>query len=232
MSARAAGALAPGSLEACEARTQLRCFGCSSLCGSGERQAPIFDASVPVGRQAGDVRPRISCQHQAHGGYKSWRELAPPQHDVDERAADATIAVGERMDGLKLCMCDRSLDERGHVAPVEECGKVFHEIWDVLSGWRHEIRLPWVESVPANPVLTVAELARHAGGRGREHQHAMDREHVGDPQRLRQMTKPHGLFHRGHVPEHRTSCLVPAALTRCLCLRQAPLRELESFDTR
>src|SRR6266446_2500293 len=181
MSARTASALAPGSLEASETRTQLRRFGCSSLRGTGERQAPVFDASTPVGRQASDVRPRISCQHEAHRRDESGRELAPPQHNVDERAADATISIGERMDGLKLRMCDRSLDEHGHVAPVEECGKVFHEIWDVLRRWRHEIRLPWVEPVTANPVLTVAELARDAGGRGREHQHAMDRRSLVQP---------------------------------------------------
>jgi len=104
MSARAAGALAPGSLEASETRTQLRCFACSSLRGSGEGQGPVFDASVPIGPQASNVRPRISCQHQAHRGDESGRELAPPQYDVDERAADATIAVGEWMDGLELRM--------------------------------------------------------------------------------------------------------------------------------
>src|SRR5436309_3047534 len=83
--------------------------------GSGEGQGPVFDASVPIGPQASNVRPRISCQHQAHRGDESGRELAPPQYDVDERAADATIAGGEWMDGLELRMRDRSLDERGHV---------------------------------------------------------------------------------------------------------------------
>ena len=105
MSARAAGALAPGSLEASETRTQLRCFACSSLRGSGEGQGPVFDASVPIGPQASNVRPRISCQHQAHRGDESGRELAPPQYDVDERAADAPLPQSANGWMVSNCAC-------------------------------------------------------------------------------------------------------------------------------
>src|SRR5207249_7459990 len=90
-----------------------------------------------------------------HRGDESGRELAPPQYDVDERAADAPLPSANGW-MVSNCACA--------IAAWTSAGMSLR--------WRHEIRLPWIEPVTSDPVLKVAELARDGGGRGREHQHA------------------------------------------------------------
>ena len=72
-----------------------------------------IEVAIPVGDQCG-----------GEGDDDLGRDSAAPHDGVDQRSADAPVAVGERVDGLELGMCDRRLDEGWHVVAVGERDQV------------------------------------------------------------------------------------------------------------
>src|SRR5207237_33670 len=75
----------------------------------GEDGAPLRYAVLAERRQPADVRSCIRGEHEAHRGDVTQREFAPAEDDMDQRAPDPAVAVGEGMDGLELCVRDGSL---------------------------------------------------------------------------------------------------------------------------
>src|SRR5436190_14274429 len=77
----------------------------------------------------------------------------------DKQASQAAIAVKERMNGLKLCMCQGSFNEHGNLEPVGvqkrfEVAEAFNQM---INRRGHEHRIAWPGA--SNPVLGAAKFA-------------------------------------------------------------------------
>jgi hypothetical protein len=130
---------------------------------------------------------------------------------VDEGAADATVAVGEGVDGLELRVGDGGVDHGGEVRSVHERDQVAHEVLHPLGRGRDEVGAAGVERVAADPVLAVAEFAGDLGRGRREHQAAVDVEDVLQPEWLRRGAEGDRVLHRGDVAEDGPGGLVPGS---------------------
>ena len=85
------------------------------------------------------------------------------QHESDQEAAQATVAVEEGVNGLELNMRQASLDENGKtvVGGMDEPFQVGHALLDVVGWRRNEGRIAGTRA--ADPVLGSPEFAGHHG---------------------------------------------------------------------
>jgi len=72
---------------------------------------------------------------------------------VDEGAACAAVAIGERMDGLELGVCDRRLSQWGVVVAVDVVEEIVEETVDVLGRGRDIACATGVVLAASDPVL-------------------------------------------------------------------------------
>ncbi len=79
------------------------------------------------------------------------------QHQRDQQAADAAIAVQERVNRLELIMSDGELDEERHVVVMQEPLEVVERIAHRIGRGRHEYRIH--EVCAADPYWAGAELS-------------------------------------------------------------------------
>lgn len=87
---------------------------------------------------------------------------------MHKRAARTSVAVGERVDCLKLRVCDRRLGERGEVVARHELAEVRHQLRQVtLVGW-HEHRPSWGVVTAADPHLGAPQHTRDLRSRIRK----------------------------------------------------------------
>src|SRR6202040_1936706 len=77
----------------------------------GERAAPVGDSLFAKGCQPTDVAFCVRGEHQADRRHIAQRELPAAEDDMDERAPNPAVSVGEGMDGLELCVSDGSLND-------------------------------------------------------------------------------------------------------------------------
>ena len=164
----------------------------------GERADPLGDASLAERREPLDVGGGAGRQDDADRRDEAGGDAAAPQHDVHEGAADAAVAVDERVDGLELGVGDGRLRHRGQVVAGDEGDEVLEQRPDEVLGRRHEGGVGRVAEPAADPVLL---LAHAAGPRPlvARHEHRVDRQQVGDGHRLGSVPDRDRLLHRGHV---------------------------------
>ena len=117
----------------------------------GVVQEPVVGAPIVLEVQA-EVQKRLP------------EEPGVAQHEGDQEAPQATVAVEERMNGLELDVGQAGLDENGKpvVRVVDEPLQVGHALLDVV-GWRgNEDRVAGTRAT--DPVLGSPEFAGHPGG--------------------------------------------------------------------
>ena len=104
---------------------------------------PIQSATVPLSErnQPFDVGGGAGRQDDADRRNEASGDAAPPQHDVDEGAADAAVAVDERVDGLELRVGHGRLRHRRQVVPRHEGDEVLEQRQDEVLRRRHEGRV-------------------------------------------------------------------------------------------
>ena len=78
------------------------------------------DRPAPVGGQCGEVRSGVGQQPGRHRHGDVAGQAVAAQHRVDQRAAGAAVAVGERVDRLELGVRDRGLGQRLAGRPLHE----------------------------------------------------------------------------------------------------------------
>ncbi len=97
------------------------------------------------------------------------------QQCVDQRPAHPTVAVGERVDRLELCVHHHRLDEDGHVGARHEVAQVVDRVRNPLDRRRDELGLRWTCRVAADPDGFVAPPPGEHGVR-RDQQRPVDIE--------------------------------------------------------
>ena len=83
------------------------------------------------------------------------------EEEGDHEPAKTSVAVEERMDGFKLHMCQRGLQQHGGLFRfvVQEEFKAPHAFHDLFRRRWHEDGVAWPSA--ADPVLAFAEMAGH-----------------------------------------------------------------------
>lgn len=76
-------------------------------------------------------------KHQAHRWNRGLGHAAPPEDGVNQRAAGSSVAIGEWMDGLELCVGQRSLDQGRVLVTVDVGDQVRQEFANSLW-WRRD----------------------------------------------------------------------------------------------
>jgi hypothetical protein len=85
------------------------------------------------------------------------QDAALQQHQWDQQPSQASVAIQERVDGFKLVVGHRELDEQRHSSFVEEGFEVAQRIVHGVNGGRHKRRVGRRGS--ADPILAAAKLA-------------------------------------------------------------------------
>jgi hypothetical protein len=93
---------------------------------------------------------------------------------MDQTASDATIAVTEGVDDLKLGMSDRGLSQHREVLALDELAQVREQGADPLDRGRHKIGVDRGAARPADPVLRGPPLSAAARVRGVLEQEPVD----------------------------------------------------------
>ena len=96
---------------------------------------------------------------------------------MDERTADAPVAVDERVDRLELGVRDGRLGDGRQVVAGHEGDEVLEQRADEVLGRRHEGGVRRVAEPPADPVLLLADAPGPRALVAR-HQRRVDREQV------------------------------------------------------
>ena len=202
----------------------------SAADGSREQVEPLVRAILPKGHQPRDVGARVGCEDEAHRRDVAGCEAATPEDDVNERAPHAAVPVGEGVDGLELGVGNSGLDEGREVFPVHERDEVVHERLH-QTGWRwHEDCPARVEGIPTDPVLARANRSGDLRSGRREHEPAMDRQDVPEPERPGTGAKPNRFLHGGDVSQDRLGRLVARGILIHFRAGQAPLGQDEPLD--
>ena len=149
---------------------------------------------------------------------------------MNEGAADAAVAIGERVDGLELGVGDGRLDDGREVRPVHEGHEIDHQLLDDLGGWRHEVGPARVKGVAADPVLPVPQRPGDLRRGGRQHEHAMQGQDVGQAQGPGARTQRHGRLHGRHVAQDGPGRLVPGGTLFGLGAGEPALGEHQPLD--
>src|SRR5205807_4658017 len=97
--------------------------------------------------QPTDVAPGVRGEHQADRRDVALREPSAAEHDMNERAPDPAVSVGKGMDGLELCVRDRSLHDRRQISAIHENAEIVHQVLNEIGWWRHEVSAAGIESV-------------------------------------------------------------------------------------
>jgi hypothetical protein len=82
---------------------------------------------------------------------------------VNQTATDATVPVGERMNGLKLGVGQRRLQGRGEIFPIHELGKIVEKALGLIRRWRNEVCADRSVMATPDPVLAVPNGAGDLG---------------------------------------------------------------------
>ena len=114
---------------------------------------------VPVGSEPFNVLVAESRQDQADRQYRLGGEPASGEHGVDEGAADASVAVSERMDRFELGVREAGLDNGRVPTSVEVADEVIEQRRNVFRGGGDEVGVQGVVVGAADPVLHGADAA-------------------------------------------------------------------------
>src|SRR5207245_9396614 len=120
------------------------------------------DGSLPGSR--GDV---------TDGGHVRGSQSPPSEDDVEQFSSRSAVSVIERVDGLDLRMCDRSLHEGRKPFVVAKRAQVHEQSLDVLWRWRHEVRATRIVVVAADPALGSPDAAGDVRVWGSSEQHTV-----------------------------------------------------------
>lgn len=139
-----------------------------SVTGHGCRVRDVLHESICVtGAAVGQsvevaacVRKQHRCQRDGH----SSGQPASTQDRADQSAADAAVAVGERVDGLELGVRDRGLSEYGQICSIGEGEQIGHQFVDEFRRRWHVQGVDRGVIAAPDPVLHVADNARIARG--------------------------------------------------------------------
>ena len=103
--------------------------GTRSVCSGGERTQPsartggafgtVRGPDVSIRGETGDVVADPGGEHKTDRRHEARCEAAAAEDDVDERAAGAAVAIGERVDRLELGVGDRGLYEDRVIVAVD-----------------------------------------------------------------------------------------------------------------
>lgn len=88
--------------------------------------------------QALDVTPRPRGEDQGDWDDHPSCQAAPAQHEMDEGAAGAAVAVAEWVDGLELRVGECRLGNRGQIVVVTERDKIGEQLGNELGWGRDE----------------------------------------------------------------------------------------------
>src|SRR5438046_3951010 len=149
------------------------------MCGSdSEYVEPLSAAIFPEQRQPPDVPPLVSREDDADWRHECGGQSPSPEDDLNQCSSRSAVSVVERVDGLELRMCDRSLDEGRKPFVVAKRAQVHEQSLNVLWRWRHEVRATRIVVVAADPALGSPDAAGDVRVRGSSEQHAMDVDDV------------------------------------------------------
>ena len=104
-----------------------------------------------------DIGARPAASTIETGGTNTRGHAATPQDHVDEAAADAAVAVDERVDRLELRVRDRRLGDGRQVVPVHEGEEIGDQRRDLVLAAAARSRRRRVRQAAADPVLLAAE---------------------------------------------------------------------------
>ncbi len=108
---------------------------------------------MSVSSQASHVVVAQGGEHHADRQHCCGRQATPSQNRMDERAPHASVAVSERVDGLKLGMRQAGLDD-GRVATAVHVGdQIRHQRVNVARVGRDEVGVERMMVRAADPVL-------------------------------------------------------------------------------
>ncbi len=93
---------------------------------------PLSEAIFPEQRQPLDVPPLVSCEDDADWRHERGGQSPSPEDDLNQCSSRSAVSVVERVDGLELRMCDRSLDEGRKPFVVAERAQVHEQSLDLL----------------------------------------------------------------------------------------------------
>src|SRR5437667_9642268 len=123
---------------------------CRLVGSDGEDTEPLCEAIFPKQRQALDVPLPISRVDDTDRRYERGGQSPPSEDDLNQCASRSAVSVIERVDGLELRMCDRSLDEGRKPFVVAKRAQVHEQSLDVLRRRRHEVRATRIVVVAAD----------------------------------------------------------------------------------
>jgi len=153
--------------------------------------------------------------------------------DVDQAAAGASVAVGERVDRLEVRMRDRRLQRGREIAAVHERGEVGQEPL-------HLVLRRWDERGATRVVVAAADTVlsgSHDPGDVRVarvlHQHAVHVDKGAHCDGARSRGCGDGVLHRGDVREDRLGAQIAVLIgvSRC-CPGEAAVRHDQPLDAR
>src|SRR6185312_2605875 len=106
---------APGVLHCGDLTGECGRGGRAVACRGDEEVTPAVDAATLIHAESVEVSVAAGGEHDADGRHIPRGQPATDEDDVDEAAAGTAVAVGERVDGLKLSVGDRRLNHCGQV---------------------------------------------------------------------------------------------------------------------
>lgn len=112
-----------------------KCSSPAHACDGDDREEerPLRLVVIAELAKATDVVVAARGKHKTDRRNHRRRESTPPVDDVDQTPTNAAVAVGERMDGLKLRVRDRCQLGGSEVVAVQELDEVGQEAFDVGS---------------------------------------------------------------------------------------------------
>ncbi len=112
----------------------------------------------PVRGKGTEIGVRVTQEPCGYWDGDVTGESPVSEHALQECTTGAAIAVGERVNGLELRVCDRGLSEHRHVGATREGDDVSHQRWDTAVVGRHEQRGVRRDTPAAYPYLLVAPM--------------------------------------------------------------------------
>ena len=112
---------------------------------------------VAVCREALDILLGARQQDQTHGEDSGARETASSEDSVNECPSDASVAVGERVDGLELGVDQGGLEQWSVHGTRQVVGQILDQSRNLLGRRRYEIGADRMRVTATDPVLSIPQ---------------------------------------------------------------------------